>query len=112
MRITQLETISSLNHPSPAVAASKKLGILSAAVALLEASASRRKATLRNHFTSSIEAEKLVKEMESINGLIAAIKRGEDQACNNWEMEMTLIVARKAIIVTENEPWMSTKYAI
>ena len=111
MRITQLETISSLNHPSPTVAASKKQGILSAAVALLEASASRRKVTLANPLTSRIEAEKLATEMESITELIAAIKRGEDHACNNWEMEMSIIVARKAIIVDENGPWMSTKYA-
>ena len=49
---------------------------------------------LTNNFTSSVEAEKLVKEVESINELIAAIKRGEDQACNNWEMKLTLIFNR------------------
>ena len=105
MRITHLDTIPSLNHPSSAVAALKKQGILSAAVVLLEATIVRRKAMMTDPSISGIVIESFVKETESINKLIEAIKRGEDDACNNWEMEMTLIVARKAIIVDENEPF-------
>ena len=112
MRLTRLETISTKNHPSPAVAASKKLAVLSAAVALLEASVSRVKSMAADPLLPSLQVERLVKKTESITELVEAIKRGEDDACNNWEMEMIWIVARKAIIVNENESWMSVKYPV
>lgn len=112
MRITQLQTISSHNHLSPTVAATKKSGILSVAIVLLEASLSRKKAMAADSLTSSQEVEKLDKDVTSISELIEAIKRGEDHACNNWDMEMTWIVARKAIIVDDNGSWMSAKYSV
>ncbi len=110
MRITQLQTISSRNHPSPAVAASRKLEILSVAVVMLEASISRRKAIIADPATSSLQVDKLVKEIESMTEQVKAIKMDEGIASNDWDMEMTLIIARKAVTVNENEPWMSLKY--
>ena len=85
-------------------------GILSVAVLMLEARAARIKTKLVNPATSSIQVEKLEKDTESIAQLVQAIKCGEDEACNNWDMEMTWIVARKAAIVKENDPWMAIKY--
>lgn len=110
MRIIHLETKSSQDHPSPAVAAMKKPGILSVAVLMLEARAARIKALVVDPVTSSLQAEKLEKDMESITQLVEAVKRGEDEACNNWDMEMTWIVARKAATVGENDSWMAIKY--
>lgn len=110
MRITQVQTVSTVNHPSPEVAAIKKIGILQAAVVLLEASLSRRKGIVADLQTSNSEKEKEAKEVESITELIAGIKRGEDHAFNIWDMEMTWIVARKAIILDAKDAWMSVKY--
>ena len=110
MRIIHLETNSSQDHPSPAVTAMKKPGILSVAVLMLETRAARIKAMIADPATLSLQAEKLEKDIESITRLVEAIKRGEDDACNNWDMEMTWIVARKAAMVKENGSWMSIKY--
>ena len=110
MRISQVQTVSTVKHPSPEVAAIKKTGILQAAVVLLEASLSRRKMIVADPQTSKIEKEKEVEEIESITKLIAVIKRGEDHAFNIWDMEMTWIVARKSIILGVRDAWMSMKY--
>ena len=110
MRITQLETISTYNHNSPVVAAGKKPLVLSTAAAFLQAGALRRKQIIADPSTSAGEGEKLLQECREIEELIEAFKRGEKQVCENWEFEMTWIVARKAILVNNGEAWMSTKY--
>ncbi|KAL9117371.1 MAG: hypothetical protein Q9187_006092 [Circinaria calcarea] len=110
MRITQIQTVSTANHPSAEVAVIKKFGILQAAVVLLEASLSRRKSIVADPQTSDSEKEKEAKEIDSITQLIAVIKRGEDHALNIWDMELTWIVARKAIILDVKDAWMSVKY--
>ena len=109
MRIKHLETVSTLNHPSPAVAAVKNMVVISAASNLLESSISRKKAAATDPSTSNMEAKELAKEIESLNELMDAIKRGDGDACNNWNFELTWIVARKAIVVDEKEAWMSIK---
>jgi len=110
MRIINLETVSSQNHASPVIALGKKVGIQTAAVALLQAGVIRRKALMENLSLQKFEVEKLAKEKHEIEELIEAIKRGDSQVSDNWEMEMTWIVARKAIILNESEAWMSAKY--
>ena len=110
MRITQLQTVSTVNHPLPEVAATKKAGILQATVALLEASHSRRKGIVADPQTSDLEQDKEAKEIDSITELIAVIKCGEDHAFNIWDMEMTWIVARKSIILGVKDAWMTMKY--
>lgn len=110
MRITQLETVSTRTHSSPAVAAGKKPAIFSAAVVLLQESALRRKRIVADVSTPSCESEKLLIEIEEIEKLIEAIKCGEDQACNNWEIELTWIIARKALLVNNGDGWMSAKH--
>lgn len=62
--------------------------------------------------TSSQEIEKLAKNVTSMSELIETIKCEEDHACNNWDMKMIWIVARKVIIVNKNKFWMSAKYSI
>ena len=112
MRIKHLETVSAHNHPSPTVAAGKKLLILSVATTLLQSSITRKKAMVAEPQLSSLEKEKLVKELESIGELLQAIKCGEGEACGNWDFELTWIVARKAMIIDEKEAWMSRKYPV
>ncbi|MCJ1404061.1 hypothetical protein MMC11_007286 [Xylographa trunciseda] len=109
-RIMNLETVSTRNHSSPAIARGKKAGIQTAAVALLQAGVNRRKALVENSSLPKSEAEKLAKEKQEIEELIDAVKRGDNEVSDNWDMEMTWIVARKAIIVNEGEAWMSAKY--
>lgn len=112
MHITHLQTISSQNHFSLTVTTTKKSSILFVAIILLEASVSRKKAMTADSLTSSQEIEKLAKNVTSMSELIETIKCEEDHACNNWDMKMIWIVARKVIIVNENEFWMSAKYSI
>lgn len=110
MRIVYLETISTRNHPSPAVAAAKHQVILAAAIALLCSGISRKEIIAANPLTASHEVEKLSEEIEEMTGLVEIIKSGDDMACNHWDMEMTWVVARRAIIVNQKESWMSAKY--
>ena len=110
MRITNLKTVSTRNHSSPAIALSKTAAIHNAAVALLQAGVIRRKALVEASSVQKFEAEKLAREKQEIEELIEAIKCGDDQVADNWDMEMTWIVARKAITVNEGEAWMSAKY--
>lgn len=112
MRITQIQTVSTVKHPSPEVAAIKKFGILQAALVLLEASLSRRKMIVVDPQTSNGEKEKEAEEIESITKLIAVIKCGEDHAFGVWDMEMTWIVARKSIVLSVKDAWMSVKYPV
>ena len=110
MRIVYLETISTRNHPSPAVAAAKHQVILAAAIALLSSGISRKETLAADPLTAIYEVEKLRKEIAEMTGLVKTIKSGDDMACNHWDMEMTWVVARKAILINQKESWMCAKY--
>lgn len=92
------------------VQAGKKAGVISAATVLLESSISRKKAAALSFSASTVDAQVLCKEIESMEELLEAIKRGE--AVNkDWNLELTWIVAKKAIVLKNDEAWMSIKYA-
>ena len=110
MRITHLELLSTRDHHSPAVAATKCRVLMNAVASLLQSGVSRKKAAAMDPLITSPEAEKLSREIEEMTGLIETIKRGDDLACKNWELEVAWVVARKAIILKDNEAWMSIKY--
>jgi SAM-dependent methyltransferase len=108
MRIRHLETISTAHHSDPQVAVGKKFGVISAASVLLESSINRNKAAAESA-TGALK-EKLERDVQAMTALMEAIKRGEGDAINNWDFEMTWIVARKALVLDEEEPWMAKKY--
>ena len=108
MRILHLETVSTLNHPSPLAAAGKKKYLTSAGTAIYNSGISRRKAKLAEPSTSNFEAEKLIEEINSLTGWVEQINRGEIDF--DWDFEITWIVARKAIVMDEKESWMPIKY--
>ncbi|MCJ1263855.1 hypothetical protein MMC22_003725 [Lobaria immixta] len=110
IRITQLETVSTYNHNSPLVAAGKKPLILSVVAELLGAGLVRRKAAIGDSSTPTGEGETLLQESREIEELIEALKHGGHQIRENWEFEMTWIVARKAILVNKSDAWMSVKH--
>ncbi|MCJ1433647.1 hypothetical protein MMC27_003011 [Xylographa pallens] len=110
MRIINLETVCTRNHSSRAIARGKKAGILGAMVVLLQAGVIRRKALVENSSLHRSKVKKLAKGKQETAELIEAIKRSDPQFSDNWDMEMTWIVARKSIIVNEGEAWMSVKY--
>lgn len=110
MRVTQLETLSTYNHSSPVVAAGKKPLILSTIVAFLQAGVLRRKMVLADPHTPDSEGETLLQQSREIEELIESFKRGDDQICENWDFEMTWIVARKCILVSKGDAWMAAKY--
>ncbi|KAI9694168.1 MAG: hypothetical protein M1822_003439 [Bathelium mastoideum] len=110
MRIRYLETVSTADHADPQIAVGKKFAVISAATVLLESSINRNKKAAEN--MTGAEKEKLEKDVQAMTGLMEAIKQGEGDAINNWDFEMTWIVARKAIVLDEGEPWMTRKYSI
>ncbi|KAF2230138.1 hypothetical protein EV356DRAFT_536694 [Viridothelium virens] len=110
MRLKQIETVSTATHPDPIVAAGKKMGVISAATVLLESSIQRKRSKAAQDSTPSSEKEQLERDVQAMSNLMEAIKCGEDDAVNNWDFEMTWIVARKAIPLSTSEPWMAIKY--
>ena len=92
------------------VNAMKKIVILGAARALLEPRLSRKKAEIEASSIANQATSNITEEIEDIEALIAAIKDGKAEACENWEMETTWIIARKAVILDRGDSWMNTKY--
>ena len=106
-----LETISTLHHPSRAVEAGKKQVVLGVAVRLLEAAISRRQSLLANEqLSDSDNAQRLGEEVGEIKRLVDAWRQGGDPASSRWDLAMTSIIARKALLVDEHEAWMTPKY--
>ena len=110
VRIMHLETISTMNHPSRVVEGGKKQIIKEATVLLLQAGVSRRQMLVAHQQVSRSEAEKLMMEVDEMKRLVEAWKRGGDQECNDWDCTMTSIIARKALMVNEQDAWMTAKY--
>ncbi|KAI9667985.1 MAG: hypothetical protein M1821_000805 [Bathelium mastoideum] len=108
MRIKQLVTVSTAGHADPQIAVGKKFAVISTASVLLDSSINRNKAAAEN--MAGAEKEKLEKDVLAMTGFMKAIKKGESDAINNWDFEMTWIVARKALVLKEGEMWMTKKY--
>ncbi|KAI4253280.1 MAG: hypothetical protein LQ352_003777 [Teloschistes flavicans] len=108
MRLIHLETVSTLDHPFPAVGAGKKMAIMSSANVLLMARISRKSGELDGESSASRMAEKLREEIKSMNETLEAIQRGSDMV-SSWDFDVTWIVARKAIPVEVKNGWMSVK---
>ena len=110
VRIMHLETISTVNHPSSAVEAGKKHIVLGVAVRLLEAAVSRRQTLLANEqLSDSDDTQRLEEEVGEIKRLLDAWSQGGDPASSRWDLAMTSIIARKALLVNEHEAWMTPK---
>ena len=112
MRILHLETISTMNHPSPVVQAGKTHAIKSTALVLLQAGITRRetRAAQTQSSSSSLEAQELKEDIKARKQLLDAWNQGTDPACNDWNFVMTSIVARKALVIDERQAWMTAKY--
>ena len=112
MRILHLETISTMNHPSPVVQAGKTHAIKSTALALLQAGISRKdfRAAQTQSPSPSLEAQELTEDVEARKRLLDAWNQGTDPACSDWNFAMTSIVARKTLVMDERQAWMTAKY--
>lgn len=108
MRLIHLETLSTLDHPSPAVEAGKKAAVMTAATALLMARMSRKSTELQNLSKSSPEAKRLNEELESMKQTLKAIERNDDTN-SSWDFDVTWIVVRKAIHMDTTKGWMTVK---
>ncbi|KAF2238545.1 hypothetical protein EV356DRAFT_505849 [Viridothelium virens] len=110
MRIRRLETVSTAHIQSAVVIAGKRHVITGAALTLLEPSMRRKRAAAAASSIPSSEKEQLDEDAQEIADLIDAIKREESDAVDNWNFEMTWIIARKAIVMGKTEAWMAIKY--
>ncbi|KAL8682521.1 MAG: hypothetical protein Q9186_001468 [Xanthomendoza sp. 1 TL-2023] len=108
MRLIHLETVSTLNHPSPVVEAGKKAAVMSAATALLMARISRKSTELEILAETGNEEDGLRQEIESMNEILEAV-RSHENTHSSWDFDLTWIVARKAIGTNVTEGWMSIK---
>lgn len=111
MRLIHMETVSTLNHPSPAVEAGKKAAVMSAATALLKARIFRKHVEVNSLFDSETkEKDALKDELSAMNKTLEAIERGDDTQNSSWDFDVTWIVARKAIILDDaTQGWMTIK---
>lgn len=112
MRVLHLETLSTAAHPSPRVQSEKGYVIKAAALQFLQAGASRRHDKAADPLTPAAEAQELVNASNSMITLAEDIKAGGEYARSEWDMAMTSIIARKAIILSAGEPWMSARHGL
>lgn len=110
MRIFHLETMSTMDHPSPVVQAGKTQLIMATAVQLLQAGISRRGTVAAQSQSSSSKGDELKEDIEARKQLLDAWKQGTDPACSDWNFAMTSIVARKALVMSNHQAWMTSKY--
>ena len=110
MPIMHLETLSTLGHPSTTVQDRKTNTVSFGALQMIQAGASRRKVKAVEHQTSASEAKELAKDAEEMTKLVESMKQGDIFKPSSWDLAMTWIEARKAIIVGRDEAWMSARY--
>ena len=86
--------------------------MLGVAVQLLQAAMARRQKLLAKEHSSDSDDEQRFKEEEvgEIKRLLDAWQEGDDPASSRWDLAMTCIIARKALLVDEREAWMTPKY--
>jgi len=109
MRILHLDTISTMNHPFPAVHAGKKQAVKTTAAELLKPGRSCRTARASQTQISSVEAQDLREDVEAMEGFLDGWNQDRDPSCNEWDFAMTSIVARKALVIEEHQEWMVAK---
>jgi SAM-dependent methyltransferase len=116
LRVMQLQTISTENHPDTIVRQNTSAVITTTIVALLRSGVERRKAMVAQgrdrgevEANGEMKAMEKMKEMEKFANAFGTGK-SEDLAASVWNCEMTWIVARKAIIMGRGEDWMSARY--
>ena len=110
MRITHLETLSTTGHPSIAVQHEKTPLIKNTAIQFLHAGASRRQARADDAHTSASESKELVKDAEAMKDLARRLQEDAAGTETSWDLAMTWIVARKAVLFPEHEAWMSARH--
>lgn len=112
MRVMHLETLSTTAHPSPRVQSGKGPVITGAALQLLQAGASQRLGKAADPSTPVAVAQELANASNEMSRLVEDIKTGGEYARSEWDMAMTRIVARKAVILSNGEPWMSARHGL
>ena len=108
-----LESTTNSDHPSLLLKESKTDWILDAGVALLQACLMRRESAIAG-FGAEDEAatrQTLQKEVDEIKSLVESMKPGGAQRSLEWDITMTRIVARKAILTDEDGLWMAARHA-
>ncbi|KAL9610246.1 MAG: hypothetical protein Q9167_005042 [Letrouitia subvulpina] len=109
MRLQHLETLSTLNHPSPTVEAGKRTQVITVGTALLKARLARKTAELNSTSKPSLEAEGLAEEIQTMRSVLTAIQSGPESG-ESWDYDVTWVVARKAIVLDSTEGWMSLRH--
>ncbi|KAI4262734.1 MAG: hypothetical protein L6R42_002093 [Xanthoria sp. 1 TBL-2021] len=107
MRLIHLETVSTFNHPSPAVEMGKKAATMSVATALLKARLHRKSTEAQDSLEPDPRVGKLKEEVEAMKATLEIIQRGEEHS--TWDFDITWIVARKAIVQDTSKGWMTVR---
>lgn len=110
LRVIVVEPVSTYEHPAPEVQAHKDAVGLAVNTTLLRAGAVRRRALGAEEQTSPDTRRRLIKDAEQAEELAKAIERELEEKLNQWHAIMTWIVARKAIVLGENEDWMTVTH--
>ena len=115
MRIFYLETLGSIGPgSSDSVKAQVSQQMFRVYTQLLRASISRRDAMIQQAMADGKveEAERLEEELAGIKRLSGEAKQKEGIAKSSWSGNVTVIVARKSLIVAESEPWMAMRHGL
>ncbi|KAF4626945.1 hypothetical protein G7Y89_g11215 [Cudoniella acicularis] len=108
LRIMQLQTISTQDHPEAVVRENTSAIIKKATSALLRSGVERRRA-IAAHAGSS-EAEEELKTAQDMSDFADSFETGnDDPGTSVWNCELTWVVARKAVIKEDSEDWMSAR---
>ncbi len=93
LRIYQIETLSTYHHPSPEVRQFNKQWQTTVLV--------------QEPGTASVVSEQLEQEILAIEGFAQKVKSGELTSHGGIEVTVTRIVARKAMLFSKDDLWMS-----
>lgn len=111
LRIMQLQTTSTKDHPEPAVQEYTKPIILKTTTSMLQSGIERRKALAADRGKSWPESEEDRFMNDVVSESVGGVANGvQNPKASDWNCEISWIVARKAIFVGQNEAWMTARW--
>ncbi|KAL9616867.1 MAG: hypothetical protein Q9160_008289 [Pyrenula sp. 1 TL-2023] len=105
LRIMQLQSISTENHPHPFVRKNATKLFVQTGVSLLRSGVERTKALACESGVSSQRVADLLATADKMSRIVDSVESNPEP--DAWNADITWIVARKAAVISGNEQWMA-----
>lgn len=77
---------------------------------LLLSAAVRKRALAEESQTTEEDKQDLLREAQANENIVKAIGKEITDGITTWDADMTWIVARKAVLVAQDEDWMTARH--